>query len=117
MKTLAEIVMESFQKGSDYFGEKIIGVSDKLHKQELSDKTRANTIWLGAYGEPSTKTHEFYTKCVELENSDGSRCYSGIGIYVKDGKMSLCSGHFTHRDIEISPEIMEELKTATVEVL
>lgn len=117
MKTLAEAVMASFTKGSDYFGEKILGVSDKLRKQVLSEKTRKNTTWYGSYGEPSTKTHEFYTKCILLENSDGSSCQAGVGIYVKDGKMSLCSGHFTHKDLEISPEIKEELETATVTIL
>jgi len=117
MKTLAEAVMASFKEGSDHFGEKIVGVSDKLHKEVLSEKTRENTVWLGPYGEPSTKTHEFYTKCILLENPDGSSCQAGVGIYVRDGKMSLCSGHFTHRDLEISPEIKEELETATVTVL
>ena len=117
MKTLAEVVMASFKEGSDYFGEKIVGVSDELRKEVLSEKTRENTVWLGPYGVPSTKTHEFYSKCILLENSDGSSCQAGVGIYVRDGKMSLCSGHFTHRDLEISPEIKEELETATVTVL
>jgi hypothetical protein len=117
MKTLKDFVMESFTQGSDYFGEKIVGVSDKLHKEVLSDKTRANTVWLGPYRQPSSKTHEFYTKCVKLENPDGSPCNAGVGIYVKDGKMSLCSGHFTHRDIEITPEIMKELETAIVSIV
>ena len=116
MKTLAQAVMASFKEGSDYFGEKIIGVSDELRKEVLSEDTRKNTTWFGPYGTPSNKTHEFYSKCILLENSDGSPCQSGVGIYVKDGMMSLCSGHFTHLNLKISPEIKKELETATVVV-
>ncbi len=107
---LNEAVLYAFKNGSDYFGEKIIGVSDRLTKEEFSDK------WshVGYNGEPSALTHDYYTLSVKLENRDGSPCYGGVGIYVKDNMMSLCSGHFVVNDFPLTPEIVEELAKAPV---
>lgn len=109
-ENLNEAVLYAFKNGSDYFGEKIVGVSDRLTKEVFSDKW---TI-INPQGEPSSATHDYYTLSVKLENSDGSPCASGVGIYVKDNMMSLCSGHFVIRDYPLTKEIAEELAKAPV---
>ena len=109
-ENLNEAVLYAFKNGSDYFGEKIVGVSDRLTKEVFSDKWQS----LGPSNEPSSLTHDYYTLCVKLENSDGRPCYGGVGIYVKDNMMSLCSGHFVIRDYPLTKEIAEELAKAPV---
>ena len=94
MKTLNEIAVEAFKKGTDNFGETVTSVSDVL--------------------EFST-TVKYYTKVVRLVQPDGHECTSGIGFYIKpNGKMFVQSGHRVFDNLEITPEIQAELDLAII---
>lgn len=104
MKNLKEIAIRAFKEGSDNYGENVKGVSDTLtyhpHKE--------GAIY---YGSPNQQTHKKYSITVLLEEPSGHPCTSGIGFYIKDNVISVCSGHIVF-DVELTPEIQAELDTA-----
>lgn len=106
MKNLNEIAIRAFKEGSDNFGETVTGVRDTL----IHTPHREGTIY---FGSPNNQTHKVYTKTVLLEQPDGHPCTSGIGFYVKDNVMSVCSGHIVFT-VDVTPEIQAELETAIV---
>lgn len=108
MKTLSEIAIEAFKKGSDNFGETVTGVS---HWTSHTPH-REGTIY---FGSPNNQTHKFYSKTVFLTQPDGYSCTSGIGFYIKDGVMSVCSGHIVFDNILVTEEIQSELDESIVE--
>lgn len=113
MKTLDEIVLEALKQGSDYYGEKIIGVSDRITQTTYSE----DTVWVGNGNTPSGETHKHYTKYIDLENPDGSECCAGVGLYIKDNKMSVCSGRIVFKDLDVTDEMQIELDTATIQAM
>ena len=107
MNTLGEIAIEAFKRGSDNFGETVTGVSDwTSHTID-----REGTIY---FGTPNNRTHKFYSKTVFLVQPDGHSCTSGIGFYVKDGLMDVCSGHIVFKDVPVTEEIQSELDQSIV---
>jgi len=107
MKTLSEIAIEAFKQGSDNFGETVTGVSDWTYHTPH----REGTIYFGA---PNNQTHKFYSKTVLLSQSDGHSCTSGVGFYVKDNVMCVCSGHIVFEDIPVTEELQSELDNSIV---
>jgi hypothetical protein len=91
MNNLNEIALEAFKKGSDHFGEKILGVKDDLYYSTMM---------------------KFYSKIIMLENSDGSKCSSEVGIYLDGEMMNVVSGHRVFSGLPVTPSIKEELKHA-----
>ena len=107
MKTLSEIAIEAFKKGSDNFGESVIGVSNEIyHTPDREGVTY--------FGTPNNRTHKFYSKIVLLVQPDGHSCTSGIGFYIKDGLMDVCSGHMVFNNIPVTEEIQSELNQSII---
>jgi hypothetical protein len=102
MNSLNEIALQALKRGSDYFGEKIVGVKDKVYYYE---------------------SQKYYTKIVMLENPDGSPCSSEIGIYLHESdsqdhngvrmeEMYVVSGHKVFRGLKVTSSIKKELENA-----
>lgn len=106
MKNLSEIAIKAFNQGSDNFGEVPTGKVSELTREVLNDSAVC-------FGRPNPKSHNYYHCSVELVQSDGSTCTSGIGFYVKDGVMDVCSGHIVF-SIPVTDEIQAELDMAAV---
>lgn len=106
MKNLSEIAIRAFKEGSDNYGETVTGVSETL----IHTPHRKGNVY---FGEPNNLTHKVYEMVVRLEQPDGHPCTSGIGFYVKDNVMSVCSGHIVFT-VDLTPEIQAELDTAIV---
>ena len=106
MKRLSEIAIKAFNEGSDNFGEVPTGVVNNLLKEVYNE----NAIYLGS---PSAKTHDSYSVCVMLKDSQGRDCTSGVGFYVKNDKIEVCSGHIVFT-VDMTPEIQAELNQAEV---
>jgi hypothetical protein len=48
-----------------------------------------------------------------LVQPDGHHCTSGIGFYVKDNVMDICSGHIVF-SVPVTNKIQEELNQAEI---
>ena len=106
MKNLSEIAIKAFNEGSDNYGEVPTGNVSGLTHEILSENWEV-------FGEPNPKSHKHYHCAVELVQSDGHHCTSGIGFYVKDGVIDVCSGHIVF-SIPVTDEIQAELDMAEV---
>jgi hypothetical protein len=104
MKRLTEIAIKAFNEGSDNFGETPTGEIGML----MHEPYRDDAFY---FGEPSPKTHLYYSLTIILKDSSGNECTSGVGFYVKGGVMSVCSGHIVFT-VDVTPEIQNELDTA-----
>lgn len=105
MNTLQNIAIEAFKQGSDNYGETVIKAVDTTEYHPHIE----GTVY---YGTPNNQTHKVYTKTVLLVEPGGHNCTSGIGFYVSNGLMSVCSGHFVFKDLPVTPEIQAELDLA-----
>jgi hypothetical protein len=97
-KTLKDFAIRAFNEGSDNFGETVLGTVGEL-----------------SY----SKVCKYYSMTVHLSEPRGLST-SGIGFYpVYDdpynNKLKVCSGHMLDWQIEITPEIREELNNALIE--
>ena len=103
MKNLSEIAIRAFNEGSDNFGEIPTGQVKSLVYELPNDKAIH-------FGSPNPKSHKYYSCTVML--NEGS-CTSGIGFYVKDDVMDVCSGHIVF-SMSVTDEIQAELDMAEV---
>ena len=106
MKNLSEIAIKAFNQGSDKFGEVPTGKVSGLVREILGDSAVC-------FGRPNPKSHNYYHCAVELVESSGNTSTSGVGFYVKDGVMEVCSGHIVF-SIPVTDEIQAELDMAEV---
>lgn len=103
MKNLSEIAIEAFNQGSDNFGEVPTGIVKSLVYEIPND----NAIH---FGSPNPKSHKYYSCTVML---DEGTCTSGVGFYVKDGVMDVCSGHIVF-SMPVTDELEKEFAMAEV---
>jgi hypothetical protein len=103
MKNLSEIAINAFKQGSDNYGEKPTGEVRPLRKTVYSE----NTIFF----DTQFVGWDHYSCTVMLVQPDGHPCTSGIGFYVKDGQMQVCSGHIVFT-LPVTDELQAELDTA-----
>lgn len=101
MKNLSEIAIKAFNQGSDNFGETPTGEVTSLTHEIPNPKAIH-------FGGPNPKTHKYYSCTVVLDQGT-----SGVGFYVKDNMMDVCSGHIVF-SIPVTNEIQEELDTAEI---
>jgi hypothetical protein len=101
MKNLSKIAIKAFTEGSDNYGETPTGEVTSLTHEIPNPKA----IHLGT---PNPKSHKFYSCTVVLDEGT-----SGIGFYVKDDVMEVCSGHIVFT-IPVTTEIQEELNSAEI---
>lgn len=106
MKNLSEIAIKAFNEGSDKFGEVPTGKVSGLTREILSDRAMC-------FDTPNPKSHGYYHCSVQLIQSNGQKCTSSVGFYVKDGIMDVCSGHIVF-SVPVTDEIQAELDTAGV---
>ena len=104
MKILSEIAIKAFNQGSDNFGETVTGEVKSLCKREY----REGTIFIDA---DYADWDNYYCTVMLLDN--GHSCGSGIGFYVKDNVMDVCSGHIVF-SIPVTDEIKKELEQAEI---
>jgi len=106
MENLSKIAIRAFNEGSDNFGEIPTGSVNGLVHEILGDSAVC-------FGKPNPKSHNYYHCSVELVQPNGNTCTSGVGFYVKDGVMDVCSGHIVF-SIPVTDEIQAELDMAEV---
>lgn len=98
--TIKEFAIKAFNEGSDKFGETVTGSGELFY----------NTMKTFGGKNP------YYTMNLTLVQSDGHKCSSGIGFYIKENIngqiLKACSGHMLPWTIEITPEIQAELDAA-----
>lgn len=103
MKNLSEIAINAFKQGSDNYGETPTGEIGPLRKTVYSKGTIfIDTEFVG---------WDHYSCTVALVQPDGHLCGSGIGFYVKDGQMQVCSGHIVFT-LPVTDELQAELDSA-----
>ena len=104
MKNLSEIAIKAFNKGSDNYGETVTGEVTSLRKKVYKEGTIfIDTDYVG---------WEHYS-CTVMLLDNGDSCTSGVGFYVKDNVMDVCSGHIVF-SIPVTDEIQEELNQAEI---
>jgi hypothetical protein len=103
MKNVSEIAINAFKQGSDNYGETPTGEVRPLRKTVY----REGTIFL----DTQHVGWDHYSCTVILVQPDGHKCTSGIGFYVKDGQMQVCSGHIVFT-LPVTDELQAELDTA-----
>jgi hypothetical protein len=101
MENLSKIAIRAFNEGSDNFGELPTGQVESLVYEVPNDKAIH-------FGSPNPKSHKYYSCTVVL--NEGT---SGIGFYVKDNVMDVCSGHIVF-SVPVTDEIQAELDMAEV---
>jgi hypothetical protein len=103
MKNLSEIAIKAFKQGSDNYGETPTGEVRPLRKTVYREGTIFfDTEFVG---------WDHYSCTVMLVQPDGHPCTSGIGFYVKDGQMQVCSGHIVFT-LPVTDELQAELDSA-----
>lgn len=103
MKNLSEIAIKAFHEGSDNYGETPTGKIGTLRKTVYREGTIFyDTEFLG---------WDHYSCTVMLVQPDGHLCGSGIGFYVKDGQMQVCSGHIVFK-LPVTDELQAEFDAA-----
>lgn len=108
-KSLKEAVEFAFYNGSDCFGETVASVEDTITKEELSDKAIVLTSGLPIILDKSELPANYQMR---VKFDDGG-C-AGVGVYVKNNKMDIVSGHTVVKDYPLTDEMLAELKTAKV---
>ena len=104
MKNLSEIAIKAFNQGSDNFGETVTGEVKSLRKKVYKEGTIfIDTDYVG---------WDHYS-CTVMLLDNGDSCTSGVGFYVKDGVVDVCSGHIVF-SLLVTDEIQEELKQAEI---
>jgi hypothetical protein len=105
MKNLSTIAIKAFNQGSDNFGETPTGEVTSLRKTVYKEGTIfIDTNYVG---------WDHYSCTVMLVQPDGHHCTSGIGFYVKDNVMDICSGHIVF-SVPVTNKIQEELNQAEI---
>jgi len=104
MENLSKIAIDAFTQGSDNFGETVTGEVKSLRKTVY----REGTIFL----DTNYVGWEHYS-CTVMLLDNGYSCTSGVGFYVKDNVMDVCSGHIVF-NIPVTNEIQKELNQAEI---
>lgn len=100
MSVFKELAIQAFKEGSDNFGEIPTGEATPIRRV--------------IYTNSPNQREEFYTVTVYLMQNNGRACTSGIGFYVRNGKVKVCSGHVLYK-LDITEEMQAELDAAEKE--
>ena len=90
---MSHYAIRAFNTGTDNYGETVTGTGQlEYHTYD--------------------KTNPHWVMTVLLVQKDGHECTSGIGFYKRGTVLKPCSGKILRWEIEITPEIQEELDNA-----